>query len=388
MKKFLLFALSFLPAYMMASGWDGQTIASSYAGGNGTEESPYLISTAEELAKLAADLNADPSCTKGVFYRMTTDITFNDSVFTRIVPTTRPNEYADYPADSSVFKRTPIIGGHVKDGVSTYFEGSFDGGGHTISGLYVWDQSITYVGLFSMCKGASIRNLRITDSYFLTNAQFGVLAGQVIDSELLNCAVDSCYSEGGGSKGGLLAGTLEGTTTMQNCYAEGWVFGKNDMGGLVGRIGVRDGNSCVVNNCFSYVYLRVKRRNNGSLAFDVHADAQVDNCYWIALEEAKQPVWTGAELLGKNIRQLTAEEFASEDLVNELNRVAEGIADAYIWQMGEKHPLLAQPSVISIENIASDAVPVSSPSFNLYGQRVHSDYRGMTISHGRKMMRR
>ena len=72
MKKFLLFALSFLPAYMMASGWDGQTIASSYAGGDGTEESPYLISTAEELAKLAADLNADPSCTKGVFYRMTT----------------------------------------------------------------------------------------------------------------------------------------------------------------------------------------------------------------------------------------------------------------------------------------------------------------------------
>ena len=86
---------------------------------------------------------------------------------------------------------------------------------------------------------------------------------------------------------------------MHNCYAEGWVFGKNDMGGLVGRIGVRDGNSCVVNNCFSYVHLRVKRRNNGSLAFDVHADAQVDNCYWIALEEAKQPVWTGAELFGR-----------------------------------------------------------------------------------------
>lgn len=388
MKKFLLFALSFLPAYMMASGWDGQTIASSYAGGDGTEESPYLISTAEELAKLAADLNADPSCTKGVFYRMTTDITFNDSVFTRIVPTTRPNEYADYPADSSVFKRTPIIGGHVKDGVSTYFEGSFDGGGHTISGLYVWDQSITYVGLFSMCKGASIRNLRITDSYFLTNAQFGVLAGQVIDSELLNCAVDSCYSEGGGSKGGLLAGTLEGTTTMQNCYAEGWVFGKNDMGGLVGRIGVRDGNSCVVNNCFSYVYLRVKRRNNGSLAFDIHADAKVDDCYWIALQEAKQPVWNGAELLGENIRQLTAEEFSSEDLVNELNRVAEGIDDAYLWQMGEKHPVLAQPTAISIESIASDAVSASYTSYNLYGLRVSSDCRGMTISHGRKMMRR
>ena len=387
MKKFLLFALSFLPAYMMASDWDGQTVAPSYAGGDGTEESPYLISTAEELAKLAADLKADPACTKGVFYRMTTDITFNDSVFTRIVPTTRPNEYADYPADSSVFKRTPIIGGHVKDGVSTYFEGSFDGGGHTISGLYVWDQSITYVGLFSMCKGATIKNLRITDSYFLTNAQFGVLAGQVIDSELLNCAVDSSYSEGGGSKGGLLAGTLEGTTTMQNCYAEGWVFGKNDMGGLVGRIGVRDGNSCVVNNCYSYVHLRVKRRNNGSLSFDIHADAQVDNCYWIALEEAKQPVWTGAELLGENIRQLTAEEFASEDLVNELNRVAADIPEACYWRAGGKHPLLDFSSMVSVQSISSSHRDDDLKIYNLQGQKVDAGYKGLLISNGRKILK-
>lgn len=387
MKKFLLFALSFLPAYMMASGWDGQTIASSFAGGDGTEESPYLISTAEQLAKLAADLQADPTCTKGVFYKMTTDITFNDSVFTRIVPTSRPNEYADYPADSSVFKRTPIIGGHVKDGVSTYFEGSFDGSGHTISGLYVWDQSITYVGLFSMCKGASIRNLRITDSYFLTNAQFGVLAGQVIDSELLNCGVDSSYSEGGGSKGGLLAGTLEGTTTMQNCYAEGWVFGKNDMGGLVGRIGVRDGNSCVVNNCFSYVYLRVKRRNNGSLAFDIHANAQVDNCYWIALEEAKQPVWTGAELLGENIRQLTAEEFASEDLVNELNREAANIPDACHWKVGERCPVFDTTNMLSIRTLSSERQASDVRKYNLQGQRVGAGYKGLMICDGKLMLK-
>lgn len=387
MKNLLTLLITFVPALALCADWDGTTVATSFDGGNGTAETPYLISSCSQLAKLATDLQADPTCTLGVHYLLTSDLTFNDSVFTRIVPTTRKNDSADYPADSSVFHRTPIIGKYVKDGVSTYFEGSFDGGGHTISGLFVWDQGITYAGLFSMCRGATIKNLRITDSYFLTNAQFGVLAGQVLDSQLLNCAVDSSYSEGGGSKGGLLAGTLEGSTTMQNCYAEGWVFGKNDMGGLVGRIGVHEGNTCVVNNCLSYVNLRVKRRNNGSLAFDVYADAQVDNCYWIALEEAKQPVWTGAELLGENIRQLTAEEFASEELVNELNRVAEGIADAYTWQMGEKHPVLAPPAAISIENIASDAVPVSSPSFNLYGQRVCSDYRGVVVSHGKKLLR-
>lgn len=384
MKKILLLTLSLLPVWTLASDWDGVTVASSYAGGEGTEESPYLISSPGELAKLASDLKADNTCTKGVFYQLTADITFNDSVFTRIVPTTRKNDSADYPADTSNFKRTPIIGEYVKDGISTYFEGSFDGNGHTISGLYVWDQGITYAGLFSMCRGASIRNLRITDSYFLTNAQFGVLAGQVLDSELLNCEVDSSYSEGGGSKGGLLAGTLEGSTTMQNCFAEGWVFGKNDMGGLVGRIGVRDSNTCVVNNCFSYVNLRVKRRNNGSLAFDIHADAQVNNCYWIALEEADQPIWTGIELLGENIRQLTAEEFTSEDLVNELNRVAAEIPGAYHWLSGGKHPVFDTTNMTSIQTLSIVNKTLDSPCYNLQGHRVDENYRGLVIRNGKK----
>lgn len=384
MKKILLLALWLLPSLIQASDWDGETVALTYAGGDGTEESPYLISSAEELAKIAADLKSDNTCTKGVFYKMTADITFNDSVFARIVPTTRKNDSADYPADTSNFKRTPIIGQYVKDGVSTYFEGTFDGDGHTISGLYVWDQGITYAGLFAMCSGATIKNVRITDSYLLTNAQFGVLAGQVLDSQLLNCEVDSSYSEGGGSKGGLLAGTLEGSTTMQNCFAEGWVFGKNDMGGLVGRIGVRDGNTCVVNNCFSYVNLRVKRRNNGSLAFDIHADALVRNCYWIALEEADQPVWTGAELLGDNIRQLTAEEFASEDLVNELNRVAAEIPGAYHWLMDGKHPVFDTTNMTSIQTLSIVNKTLDSPCYNLQGHRVDENYRGLVIRNGKK----
>lgn len=387
MKKFLFLTLSFLPFLSMASDWDGVTVASSYAGGEGTEENPYLISSPEELAKLAADLKADNACTKGVYYQLTADITFNDSVFTRIVPTTRKNEYADYPADSSNFKCTPIIGQYVKDGESTYFEGSFDGDGHTISGLYVWDQGITYAGLFSMCSGATIKNLRITDSYFLTNSQFGVLAGKMLDSQLLNCEVDSSYSEGGGSKGGLLAGTLEGNTTMQNCFAEGWVFGKNDMGGLVGRIGVKDSNNVVVNNCFSYVNLRVKRRNNGSLAYDVLPNAQVNNCYWIPLEEAKQAVWTGAELLGENIRQLTAEEFASAELVNELNKVAAEIPGAYHWLMGEKHPVFDTTNMTSIQTISSEQNAAELQYYNLQGQKVGADYRGLIICNGRKFLR-
>ena len=50
----LLFAL---PA-MSVKAWDG-TIATSFAGGDGSEGSPYEISTAEELAYFAKLINDD-----------------------------------------------------------------------------------------------------------------------------------------------------------------------------------------------------------------------------------------------------------------------------------------------------------------------------------------
>ena len=47
--------------------WDG-TIASSFAGGNGTEANPYIIKTAEQLARCC--MGQDKTASKGKFYKV------------------------------------------------------------------------------------------------------------------------------------------------------------------------------------------------------------------------------------------------------------------------------------------------------------------------------
>ncbi len=383
-KLYLLMAAMLLTLCATAHRWDG-IVATSYAGGNGTEANPYLISTPGELAKIAADLNADSSATTGIYYQLTQDLVFNDSVYLNIVPSKNHNSLADYPGDTTRLATTPHIGNYNSDLSYLPFRGHFDGGGHTISGLYVWNQKLQCTGLFAVIENASVKNLRITDSYYLTNANHGLLAGRAIDSEIINCAVDSSYSEGGGSKGSLLVGSLVGTNTALNCYAQGFTFGKNDMGGMFGRIGNGKENNVVVDNCYSMVTVYVKRRNNGSLAFDVATGASVNNCYWAALGEASNPVWTGKELLGDNVKKLKVDDFAGDSIVEVLNARAEQIGGACRWQKGPGHPVFDFTNITEGINHATVTLHRSPGiSYNLAGQRVGRAYRGIVIRDGKK----
>ena len=47
--------------------------------------------------------------------------------------------------------------------------GTFDGGGHSISGLY-WKEAANGIGFIrAMGKGAIVRNFKLLNSYFETN---------------------------------------------------------------------------------------------------------------------------------------------------------------------------------------------------------------------------
>ena len=59
--------------------WDG-TVASSYAGGNGTEESPYIISNGSELMFLANQLETETDY-EGKYFVLNDDIILNDGIF-------------------------------------------------------------------------------------------------------------------------------------------------------------------------------------------------------------------------------------------------------------------------------------------------------------------
>ena len=98
---------------------DMKFYAESYAGGKGTKEDPYLISTDLELAKLAKDVNTGSSkvMKSGEYFKLTKDIDLKHGIWTPIGSTKCTKGNSD-----------------------RYFSGIFDGDGHTIRNMHIeWD---------------------------------------------------------------------------------------------------------------------------------------------------------------------------------------------------------------------------------------------------------
>ena len=93
--------------------------AKTYAGGTGTKEDPYIISTDLELAKLANDVNKGSSMAmkSGEYFKLTKDIDLKHGIWTPI-------------GSTKCIKKAP----------DRYFAGIFDGDGHAIRNMHIeWD---------------------------------------------------------------------------------------------------------------------------------------------------------------------------------------------------------------------------------------------------------
>lgn len=130
------------------------------------------------------------------------------------------------------------------------YTGIFDGGGHTVSGVYI-DNGSGRQGLFgSVDSGGMIQNLGVVNSY--------IRAGGYYVGGIVGCAgsvtITSCFSSaaviGTGfetSVGGIVGGAYG--ATIENCYNAGMIHGEGNsarIGGVVGYI-----NNNAVENCYS-----------------------------------------------------------------------------------------------------------------------------------------
>ena len=113
----------------------GQEVASEFAGGDGTEENPYQISNAAELAYLASIVNSQTAAPEYKYYKLTDNINLGYNEWIPIGLFGNENQY---------------------------FTGSFDGNGFTISDLYITQPNEDYIGLFGYVNGSEIKNLTIT----------------------------------------------------------------------------------------------------------------------------------------------------------------------------------------------------------------------------------
>ena len=146
--------------------------------GDGSADNPYQIGTAGELYWFAGLVNGDASvCTGGVSQNksanavLTANITVNKDVL---------NANGQPNGEGDAFRKWTPIG----QSFSKAYSGTFDGQGHTISGLWHW-WSTDYIGLFGNNKG-TIKNLGVVDSYLSGHENVGGVCGKNGGS-LTNC---------------------------------------------------------------------------------------------------------------------------------------------------------------------------------------------------------
>lgn len=340
--------------------------ATSYAGGDGTKENPFLISNANELAKLASDVNAEANFSRGRYFKLTQDIVINDGVNQKDLSALQ---------GGNAFPQTPMIGNYTNENDYTAFQGVFDGDGHSISGFYSVPNS-NYVGLFRVLENATVKNLGIRDAFVYAGAYLSCLCALAKNSTIINCYVVDSKVYGWGSNSGPICGQALGATKIQNCYTVAHMQTKNDTGGIVGRIGNGGTDEVVVENCYANTTIILNKSNKGGVTATSSTGSVVRNCYFTAASGndavyAKQDKGTTTDC-----RQMTVEEMQGDDFVTLLNANSEAIAGACRWQKSDATPIhnyavkTDEEGGVEVSAQATDPVPADGDT--------HADMDGDT----------
>ena len=188
--------------------------------GEGTEQSPYLISYTSQWDLLAERV---------------------------AVGTDYSGKYFQLAADITVTTMVGIDGQHA-------FSGTFDGGNHTLTLDY--STSADYAAPFRFVNGATIHDLTV-DGTINTSKKFAAgLIGQAAGT----IAIDHCHSSvtinstvnGDGTHGGFVALIPSGETTIRGCLFDGSLLGilTDNNGGFVGWT-ANDGSLTIENSIFA-----------------------------------------------------------------------------------------------------------------------------------------
>ena len=160
-----------------------------FSGGTGTVDAPYLIRKAEDLFALAEAVNSGTSY-QGQYFRLTNDIDLETDADNPWIP----------------------IGNSVTT-LGRQFLGSFDGGGNTVSGLYVYvTKTRLYNGLFGVVgfsnrtTTAEVKNLQVEGEVYATMAEpYSLYVGGITGFVGQGATITDCSFQG----------TVETTATDQ-----------------------------------------------------------------------------------------------------------------------------------------------------------------------------
>lgn len=221
----LLLVMAILMPY--GGAW-AQTKPSS---GNGEVDSPYIITTAEELKWFRDEVNRGRNniCAK-----------IADNV--EVIDMSTVCHAADKSQNLEEVSWEPI------GNTTNKYMGTFDGNNKTITNLYI-NANQKYMGLFGYTGESTIKNLTFEYANVTNTGVFtGILVGYANTSTLQNIKIsNTCQMKGGEDSTGGIAGRLDGNA--YNCVNYATVQGIEDVGGLFGFF-ASTGNS--ITACANY----------------------------------------------------------------------------------------------------------------------------------------
>jgi hypothetical protein len=310
MKKVSLFfvamCITFSATVAQVSVWDGSHTI--WTNGTGTENDPYLIENAQQLAYLAYYVN-NGGISSDKYWELTTNVDLNGRQWSSI-------------------------------GNDNSFGGNFDGNEHTIANLVVG--GLKYAGLFGKMDGGSVKNIGIVGNSFIDHnnstppySGAGGIAGYANNVAINNCynmgsissfssgtgvsgaggivgfarnvIINNCYNSGSiSSSGGYaracgIVGTGMNNITINNCYNTGNIGNYSPSNSGIAR-GEYTGTSLSINNCYN-----TGQSNHGIASYN--ENVSVNNCYYLN---------TSAPNPGGGISQ-TAAFMGTQDFVDLLN---------------------------------------------------------------------
>lgn len=201
--------------------------AKSFSGGTGTETDPYQIADASELALLAEKVGETEYSNS--YYILTNDISLNDTA-----------DYENWASQAPKYSWKPI----AQEGS---FGGSFNGNGHTISGMYIntdFSEEQAYdknIGLFGEVTG-TVQDVSVEKSYICASgykSEIGSICGHTFgeNAEIIKCHSSAKIDLYDADCGGIVGSSFD--LIMSDCTFSGEINQIKDntgnhIGGIVG----------------------------------------------------------------------------------------------------------------------------------------------------------
>ena len=289
------------------------------------------------------------------------------------------------------------------------YKGTFDGQGHTISGLYFNDSSGECIGIVGeLYLGGVIQNVGLENSYFHGEQNIAGICGQsygtisncystgTVIGELINIGgivgsstslvsssygtVSNCHNTGsieGVQNTGGICGFNDCHQTIENCYNTGNITGDMDLGGICGentanaiikncyntgnvtgtdkRIGGIIGRNAskFVENCYNTGTVTSTGENTDTVGgvCGLNSSNYLTNCYYLADSETDK-------LDGTTFK--TAAEFASGEVTYLLNGSKPGDANIFRQNLDNGEPTDATPVLDSAHDVVYEGMLCTS----------------------------